>query len=713
MKFSQILHFWRRIPVLRQAATEECGLVCLAMVANFYGYRADVSELRGAFRHIGSRLKDLLANARALKLDVRPLRVEIQELSQLRLPAILHWDLDHFVVLVKVRRRVLIHDPAIGARWYTWDELSNHFSGVAIDCYPASDFEVRKTPRRLKLMDLWSQSQGIATFLVQLCLLSLVLQALSLAGPFYMQLVVDEGLQRRDHDLISLLALGFGAFLLIQVLIEGVRAWVAQHAGHRLSFQLNSNLFFHLFRLPVSWYERRNLGDITSRIGSLSPIHGMLTEGFIMFVIDGIMALSTLALMIWYAWDLSMIVFAALLVFAVVKISLYSKIRQRMEDEILASAEVDTLILETLRNISSIRVFGREVERHQRWQQRYSRVMKASYQGGTLGIITGFGDSLIFGIENIVLIYLAAHAVIDSEMSIGMLFAFMSYKNQFAGRMTALIERLLELRMLRLHLGRLSDICFETPEISTVSRTLRAPVKGGLKVEAKTIGYDGCEPVLRDVALALPAGSSVLILGVSGSGKTTLMKAMMGLLSVENGIWIDETPLAVYGIENYRSGMAAVMQSDGLLAGTVLENVFFFDSEPDFEFAEQCLEAVELTKELNVLPMGLQTQVGDLGSSLSCGQQQRVLLARALYAKPAILFLDEATAHLDAALAGRLLKQIGEMPITKVIIDHRPEALDIVDAAFLVQGGWVHPLHPDQLVPGANQPENQPIPPSP
>lgn len=713
MKFSQILHFWRRIPVLRQAATEECGLVCLAMVANFYGYRADVSELRGAFRHIGSRLKDLLANARALKLDVRPLRVEIQELSQLRLPAILHWDLDHFVVLVKVRRRVLIHDPAIGARWYTWDELSNHFSGVAIDCYPASDFEVRKTPRRLKLMDLWSQSQGIATFLVQLCLLSLVLQALSLAGPFYMQLVVDEGLQRRDHDLISLLALGFGAFLLIQVLIEGVRAWVAQHAGHRLSFQLNSNLFFHLFRLPVSWYERRNLGDITSRIGSLSPIHGMLTEGFIMFVIDGIMALSTLALMIWYAWDLSMIVFAALLVFAVVKISLYSKIRQRMEDEILASAEVDTLILETLRNISSIRVFGREVERHQRWQQRYSRVMKASYQGGTLGIITGFGDSLIFGIENIVLIYLAAHAVIDSEMSIGMLFAFMSYKNQFAGRMTALIERLLELRMLRLHLGRLSDICFETPEISTVSRTLRAPVKGGLKVEAKTIGYDGCEPVLRDVALALPAGSSVLILGVSGSGKTTLMKAMMGLLSVENGIWIDETPLAVYGIENYRSGMAAVMQSDGLLAGTVLENVFFFDSEPDFEFAEQCLEAVELTKELNVLPMGLQTQVGDLGSSLSCGQQQRVLLARALYAKPAILFLDEATAHLDAALAGRLLKQIGEMPITKVIIDHRPEALGIVDAAFLVQGGWVHPLHPDQLVPGANQPENQPIPPSP
>lgn len=693
MNFDKILRFRRSVPVLRQSTIEECGLACLAMVANFYGYRSDVSELRGAFSHVGSRLSDLLANARSLKLDARPLRLELAELADVKLPAILHWDLDHFVVLVKVRRhKVLVHDPAIGARWYSWHELSGHFSGVVLECSPSSDFVIRRHARKLKLADLWSRSQGLVTFIVQLCLLSLVLQALALAGPFYMQLVVDEGLQRRDHDLISLLAFGFLAFLLIRVLVEGIRSWVAQYVGHRLSFQLNSNLFFHLFRLPMGWYERRNLGDITSRIGSLAPIHTMLTEGFIMFVIDGIMAVLTFALMIWYAFDLTLVVLATLMLFALIKVGLYPQIRQRNEDEILASADQETLVLETLRNMTSVKVFGREAERHQRWQNRYSRVMKASYQQGTLGILTSLGDSLLFGIENILIIYLAAQAVIASEMSIGMLFAFMSYKGQFTDRMTNLIGQLLELRMLSLHLGRLADICFTEPEVGPVPKIMQAPLKGDILIDASTIGYDGSDPILQNVALALPAGSSSLILGPSGAGKTTLMKVMMGLLPVEDGLWIDGIRLSAYGIENYRSCMAAVMQNDSLLSGTVLENVVFFATEPDFEFAEQCLKTVELTEAFKALPMGLHTQIGDLGSVLSSGQYQRLLLARALYAKPTILFLDEAMAHLDMELATRLLSRIGKMTITRIIIDHRPEVIETVDKAFVVQAGTVQEL---------------------
>ena len=696
--FNQILHFWNRVPVLRQSSLEECGLVCLAMVSSFYGYQTDLNELRSRFSLMGARLQDLMNNARALKLDARPLKLDLDELKKLRLPAILHWDMDHFVVLVKLRRdRALVHDPAIGARWYSRRELSDHFTGVALECQPASDFEVKRRVHKLKITDLWNRSHGVLLFIVQLCALSLVLQALSLAAPFYMQLVVDEGLQRRDHDLITLLACGFAAFLLIQVLIEAVRSWVAQHVGHRLSFQMNSNLMFHLLRLPLLWYERRSLGDITSRAGSLDPVHSMLTEGFFMFVIDGIMAISTLALMFWYGWELTAVVLTAVVLFTVIKFFLYPRIRQRNEEQIVAGAEQETHVLETLRNMSAVKIFGREKERYQRWQNHHARIMKASYQEGTLGIFAGLADTLLFGIENILLIYLAAQAIIASEMSIGMLFAFMAYKNQFTNRMTSLIGRILELRMLSLHLERLADICFESPEVGVHERQVQVPMAGALSLNTQKIGYEGYAPVLTEVDVQVPAGQMVLIAGASGVGKTTLIRSMMGLLSTEQGLRVDGIPVGNFGIENYRRKIAAVMQNDSLLAGTILENITFFDSSANQERMDQILALVELDEELRHLPLGLHTQVGDLGSALSSGQAQRVLLARALYAEPQVLFLDEVTSHLDHQLAMRLLDRIGALSITRVIIDHRPDILQWTDLVYLVEGGRVAKLDPEIL----------------
>ena len=322
-----LLNFSERafLPVIRQTEAAECGLACLAMIASYHGHRTDMNSLRRRYPVSlkGVTLRDLMEIAAHLKLACRPLRIEIEHLGQLRLPAILHWDMVHFVVLKAYKKNgILVHDPAAGEKWLSITEASRHLTGVVLELSPTEEFCRTDERVRLPFSVFFSGMRGNTHALVQVLVLSVVIEILILAAPFYMQLTVDEVIARGDVDLLLVLGLGFALLLLIKVASTATRSFTVLILQNTLSFQIGARLFHHLLRLPLSFFEKRHIGDILSRFGSIEPIRNMLAEGLITGLIDGLMSVLMLALMFTYSVQLGFVVLFAFALYAVLRVVL-------------------------------------------------------------------------------------------------------------------------------------------------------------------------------------------------------------------------------------------------------------------------------------------------------------------------------------------------------------------------------------------------------
>lgn len=690
----------RRLKLVRQNEAAECGLACLAMVAGYHGYRTDLTTLRRKYS-IGSQgmnLRHLIELAEKLQLSARPVKVELEALHHVRLPAILHWDMNHFVVLGAASKSTyVVYDPALGERHLTHAQLSDHFTGVALELMPTMEFNKRQDTTRLALSDLWGRIHGLKRNLLQVLALSIILQLFVLISPFYLQVAVDEVLTKFDTDLLLVLALGFAGFTVISFLTEALRGYVLLYFGSMLSFQIVGNLFRHLIKLPIEFFEKRHIGDIVSRFGSVEPIKVLLTEGLISSVIDGVMAVTTLLLMFVYSPLLAFIGLGAWLLYFGLRMAFYKPFRSAQEEAIISHAKENTTFIETVRGITSLKLFGGEAQREILWQSKYADVINANARTQKLTIWFNAANMGIFGLENIILIYVAAKMVIAGDFTIGMIFAFMAYKRNFTDKASALVEKAIEFRMLSLHLERLADIALEDKE-EKVDEGISSEDVGEMsgRFEVKNIRYrysDSTPFVLDGVDLVVDAGASVAITGVSGCGKTTLLKIMTGLFKPDSGqVLVDGVSLEDYGLKSFRHQIGVVMQEDDLFAGSIAENISFFDPEADMSRVRAAAQGAMIDDEIMAMPMKYESLVGDMGSALSGGQKQRILLARALYRKPKILFMDEGTAHLDVITERRVNQSIACLGITRIVIAHRPETIRMNEQVYEVRGGTINPL---------------------
>lgn len=681
-----------RTPLVLQSEQAECGLACIAMIAGHHGRIVDLPSLRARIGDagLGLGLRDLMQLAGGLGLHARPLRLEPEELGELRCPALLHWDLDHYVVLERVRRRgISILDPARGRRELSWKEVDRHVTGVALELIPGPEFSRGGEVRRMRIADFWSRSSGLVRNLLGVLGLSLTLQLFALASPFYVQLVVDEALVKQDALLLEVLVLGFGALALLSVAVTWVRGRLVLHAGAAIGYQMAANLLHHLLRLPLRWFERRHLGDIVSRFGSLAPVQGLLTQGFAVAVVDGVMAVTTLAMMIAYSGALTLIVGAALGLYALLRLATLAEYRRRQQATIAAAAEEETAFLETLRCIETLKAFGREEDRHAHWQNRQARTVNAEVAQGRLGLVISAANGVLFGLENLAVVYFAAHMVLEGSFTVGMLYAFMSFKGQFTGRMTTLLDGIAGLAVLRLHLERLAEIGYEAPEFEVgteahagagASAARRA---GRVAIRTRDLSFRFGEEmpwVFEGLDLELPEGGLTLVTGPSGCGKTTLLRVLCGLLPPSRGaVYADDRAIAGPELRAWRARCAVVLQEDRLFTGTLAQNLSFFDPDPDLAWLEQCAARVGLAPIVERLPLGWQTQIGEGGTGLSGGQRQRLLLARALYVRPDALFMDEGTAHLDHASALEIAAVLGALGTTRVLVTHDARGLPVPD----------------------------------
>ncbi len=689
------LGLFSRIQVrhIRQAEFAECGLACLAMIAGYHGLKVDMGVMRRSFvpSTRGATLRSLMAIADRLAMSSRAVKVDLDELGSLSLPAILHWDMNHFVVIEKVSgRRALILDPANRSRWMHLNEVSKHFTGVALEIEPTNNFEAGELRQRLRLSNLWTRIRGVKRAISQTIILSLIIQFFALTSPYYLQLAVDSALPELNIGFLGVLALGFGLFAVLNGVASLLRASVLLSVGSSFGYGLSSNVARKLFRLPVDWFSRRQVGDILSRFQSVLPIRKMLAEDAPATLVDGALAFLTLVLMFVYSATLSLCAITALVIYAVIRISLFRAQRSAQEEVIVAGGREQSVLIESLHGIRALRLAGRETLRHALWQARMTDAVNGNIRSQRLTNWQITLQTTLFAIENVLSVWLAVGMVIKGGFSLGMVFAFLAYKTQFLVAAASLVEKASEFKMLGLHLDRLSDIALADEDIGfRSSHDAGLSLKGNIELRDICYRYGGDDPlVLQGVNLIVAAGESVAITGPSGGGKSTLLQILLGLAEPTSGeVLVDGLALRLFGHRSYHAQVAAVLQDDTLFGGSLGENISLFDEHSDLSRIRECARAAAIDEDIIAMAMGYETLVGEMGSALSGGQRQRVLLARALYRAPKILIMDEGTSHLDDVREREVNRAIASMGITRIIVAHRKETIASAERVYHLDKG--------------------------
>ncbi len=683
--------------VVLQAEAAECGRACIAMICRHHGRRIGLRELRRRFPLSlkGSSLPDLMRIAAALGFRPRALRVELGELGKLALPAILHWDLDHFVVLARCgRSRAVVLDPATGRRRLHLREVSSRFTGVALELAPAAGFVPGGRADDVPLGRVLGRIRGLGRGLALVGTLSLALQALAVLGPFFLQWVVDQVLVSADRDLLAVLATGFALVLLLEVAVGTLRGWTVTHLSASLALQWTGNVFAHLVRLPLEFFERRHLGDVVSRIGSVRAIQRTLTTSFVEALVDGLLAGLTFLVMLLYSRSLAALALTAVAVYAGVRALAFRALRERTARQLVAGAKQQSYLLESIRGIQSIRIANVEAERDAVHANVLTEAVNQELGLARLSVGIAAANRLVFGLERIAVVWLGARLALDNAFSAGMLVAFLAYQDQFAARVAALVDKGAELRMLRLHAERLADIVLTEPAApSCATRPAQRLESGAIEVSGVAFRYaEGQAWVLHGVDFTVADGEFVAIVGPSGCGKTSLVKLLAGLLAPTRGrIRIGGAAPAATGARE--GGIAAVMQEDHLFAGTIADNIALGDPVPARGRMDAAARLAAVHEEIAAMPMGYESLVGDMGTSLSGGQKQRVMLARALYRRPRVLLLDEATSHLDLGRERAVNAAIRRLPMTRVVVAHRPQTIAAADRVLVLEGGRIRCEH--------------------
>ena len=675
-----------KLPIYLQSEIAECGLTCIAMILAYHGSHNDIVSLRR--RHpvssAGLTLDNLVDIADANGLVSRPVKVELDALKHLNLPCVLHWNMSHFVVLKKVTsKHAIVHDPGQGVRQVSLTEFSQSFTGVALELFPGESFVKKAAIDVFSIRQLWQQISGLKRNLSKVFVLSLFLQFFTLLTPYYLQVGIDRIIPTHDSSLLIVLALAFGLVLAFQQIATLLRSFVIFHVSSLFSIQVSGNLFKHLLSLPLSFFERRDVGDIVTRFDSLNRIRDFLTSSFITLIIDALMAVTILAAMLYYHAGITTLVLFFVAIYAAVRVIAFKRFRQLNEQEIRDRAKERSNFIENIQGIQTIMGFDAQPRASSQWMNLNSEYVNSNLKVKKTKEWYKLINGLNFGIENILVIYLFVLAVIDTEATIGMLVAYLAYKRIFITRTSSLIDKLMEFKMLRLHLERVSDIALTEPVRETM--TPKAPkFKGNIELKDITYQYDEfADPIFSNINLQIERGDYVAITGLSGSGKSTLVKILLGLLEPNEGsVRVDGVDIRKYGAKHYREHVASVMQDDRLYAGSILDNITFFDGKPDMQRAIECAQMAHAHRMILNKPMGYNSLLSHQGGGLSGGEKQRILLARALYKQPTILLMDEATSNLDLRVERSISEAICRLDITRIVVAHRPQTIQKANSVF-------------------------------
>ncbi|GAB2569642.1 peptidase domain-containing ABC transporter [Dyella jejuensis] len=678
---------WRKdesAPLVMQTESTECALACLAMIASHFGYQSDLSGLRRRFNVSlkGVNLRRMVDIASSLGLETRARRADIDYLRICKKPCILHWDLNHFVVLGRATQKYYeILDPARGRVMMSPQEVSKHFTGVLVEFSKGVDFIEKSPEKQVPISALTGRIRGLGAVATQIIGIAFAIEIFSLALPLQLQWVMDQVLVSNDLGLLVAIAVGY---LIVTMLMGGlgiVRAWLLSWLGATVSSQWITNLFSHLVRLPMDFFEKRHMGDVMSRFNSVQVIQTTLTSSFVEALLDGLMGGCALALLVLYSKAMTLIIVFCLSLYIAIRVVMYKKLWQVSEEQLVYTSRQQSELMESIRGMQAIKLGNGHVSRKDRLGRANDESARRTMLSQRITLSFSVISQSIINTQRVFLITLGAYLVINGSMSAGMLVAYLVLADQFSTRLGSFVDKVVDFKVLGLHLKRIADIALTPPESHALSTYVGPALNPSIRFENVSFRYAEGEPwVLRGLNLSIDCGESVAITGPSGHGKSTLVKLLVGLLEPTVGsITIGGIDIRRYGLERYRQMVGAVMQDDHLFAGSIADNVSLYDASSELSSIVAACQMAGIHEEILAMPMGYETLVGDMGSSLSGGQKQRLILARALYRKPSILVLDEATSHLDAQRERAINEAVAGIQVTRVIVAHRQETIASAD----------------------------------
>ncbi len=669
-----------RLSIVRQAAATECGLACVAMVASYLGVEADLVQLRrrrpASLK--GATLKDVATTCSDLGLTTRAVTCRVSELATLRTPCILHWRFDHFVVLKAVNRdHLVIHDPARGVLKDSFETARNAFTGVALEVSRAAAFRRAKRPLQLRLSGLLSPDAAIAGKFSAGLALALVCELLMLASPFYLQAVIDQVLVKGDRILLNTLAIGFAGLLLFQVAANTMRQLTFQYLSQVTVFDMTTRVLHKLMKLPLGYFRSRDLGDIQHRVQSLRRVQNFIVQSAPALVLDTLFIILITALMLVYDRDLTLLAVAAAFAWWLWRALIFPLSLRRAGDIALTESSVQTHFLETLRAVQTVKMVNGEAARESEWQNLFANNINARISAGNLQIVDSALRQTLFQGVRIFAIYVLAKNALNGQISVGMVSAFVAYLGMFVGRCGGIVDRIMEYRLLEIPLNRLADIVFGDVDEAMAGKSPVLNPSGGVELKDVVFRYAESEaPILRGCSCSIPEDGFTAIAGRSGSGKSTLLRLIAGIESVSEGeLTVGGVPARDWPAKALRDRIAAVFQDDFLIKGSVADNIALFEATPDRRRMMRAAADACIAAEVESMPMGYETRIGDLGSAFSKGQVQRVLLARALYRRAPLLLLDEPTSGLDSALEKRVVDTISRLDSTRIVVTHSDRML--------------------------------------
>ncbi len=672
------MFFTRKLPVYIQSEAAECGLACLGMAAAYWGKEIDLPSLRRQFpiSMQGARLNDLMSIAERLDMTTRALKVDLDALQKISVPAILHWEFNHFVVLKKITNKyAVIHDPAVGERKLSIEAVSQAFTGIVLEVGPGAEFKREKVKSTIRLGHIMRGVRGITRPLIQVVCLSLFIQIVALLTPFFMQLSIDHVVPTSDKDLLWVLALGFAVVFTIGPLFDWLRARLVVFISTQFSAQMTSNIVRYLLDLPLTFFEKRSIGDLLARLDASDRLRDLLTQGFVTAAVDVLFALFTLGMMFYYNVTLGMIAVITTGIVIVLRLAFIPTLKRLVNETLQKKGLEQSELIESMRGIASVKLNQKEQDREAIWNNRFSSFLNSSAELEAAQANYTFAKDLVINISIVALGYLGIKYVIDTEnaFTLGALIAFASYRQLFFDRISSFLELMIEYSLSKVHLERLGEILSEEAE-RPLSEFHKANSKFE-KIELREASYQFSPEsanVLQDLNLSIDQGDRIVLFGPSGTGKSTLLKMIAGVYGPTQGqVRLNGVDVAAAGHRFLRENIATVLQDDYLFKGSILDNITFFDRVPDYAFAQQCAKLACIHDVIEKMPMSYETLIGEMGSSLSQGQQQRVLLARALYQKKPLLILDEGTAHLDEVTEKNVLKNLKRIGATVLMTAHK------------------------------------------
>jgi ATP-binding cassette subfamily B protein RaxB len=693
------------VPVILQDEMSECGMAAIAMIASYHGHDLTLRQMRQrcTVARDGMSLFQIIKVSETLGFACRPLKVMLDGLRQVRAPSILFWNKMHFVVLEAVERRgVRIVDPALGRRFYTWEEALPLFSGVALELVPGLHFTLqRKVPARqaLSFGSVLSSNPWLLRYLIPMGLLAIVTYLGAIAAPKLFSLTIDEVVAKNDEDFLYLILYVFGAIFVFKTLAAWLRAWLDAQLRIALSQDLGTGVMAWLLRLPVGWFERRAPGDILRRTQATDRAYTQFTAGWMDMSIDAVFGLAFLCLMALINLPLAGLSLLLCLLFFVFRLLTLPVMERTHKAAIEAETARNVSLLGTVSAIESMKLYHYEAAKLARWSNQHVETETARAQVQRLQSMNVVVHEGLSHGHSLLVSALGAFAVLQGNNSIGDLFAFVLYKDMFMGCMLKLLDRYASLRLVQVELRRVEEIIDEPAEwAESDAYLLRADEQDAqlqlLQMRGGAFRYSSFErPVFVDVDLQLAAGAKVAIFGPSGCGKSTLLKVLAGFYRLDAGqLQVNGVDLQRFGLQRYRENLAYVTAHDEIISASVMDNITLDAERGDGTWLQACVEQAGLLAAVQGLVNGFNTLLGPTGVQLSTGQKQRLLIARALYRRPQVLLLDEPTSHLDADARDVIIATLAQLPMLCVVVTHDPRVARACDVVLQMSQGRLLPM---------------------